>query len=181
MNMGNISNLSAITIFIFYFIVRVWTLFKDSKYPNLDLSVDIKQNYDDYDIDWAGAEVIVAKFCQNVRWLKTFKVNWNNDFTCYSIDEEVGKVEYVPANTEITIWSYVPEGIPNIVMQFELVSGIQGETLIKYDGRQNNTVISKSDIQLKRLLKAWLYYLVKWLLIFYIKYNIGGRNRWKQL
>lgn len=51
MNMGNISNLSAITIFIFYFIVRVWTLFKDSKYPNLDLSVDIKQNYDVYDID----------------------------------------------------------------------------------------------------------------------------------
>lgn len=85
----------------------------------------------------------------------------NYDFTCYSIDKEVGKVEYVPANTEITICSYVSEGIPNIVMQFELVSGIQGETLIKSDGRQNSTVISKSDIQLKRQLKAWLYYLVK--------------------
>ncbi len=56
---------------------------------------------------------------------------------------------------------YVPEGIPNIVMQFYLVSGIQGETLIKYDGRQNSTRISKTDIQLKRPLKEWLYYLVK--------------------
>ena len=46
-------------------------------------------------------------------------------------------------------------------MQFELVSGIQGETLIKYDGKQNSTGISKSDIQLKRSLKAWRYYLVK--------------------
>lgn len=46
-------------------------------------------------------------------------------------------------------------------MQFELVSGIQGETLIKYDGRQNCTGISKTDIQLKRPLKEWLYYLVK--------------------
>ena len=123
--------------------------------------MDIKYTYDDYDIALAGAEVIVVKFSQNVRWLKTFKVNWNNDFTCYSIDEEVGKVEYVPASTEITICSYVPEGIPNIVMQFELVSGIQGETLIKYDGRQNSTGISKTDIQLKRPLKEWLYYLVK--------------------
>lgn len=56
---------------------------------------------------------------------------------------------------------YVPEWIPNIVMKFYLVSGIQGETLIKYDGRQNSTGISKTDIQLKRPLKEWLYYLVK--------------------
>lgn len=161
--LSQISSIATLILFIFYFIGRSWTLLKDIKYPNLYMTLDMKDKdeYDEFDIDLDGNDIILAKYTQDIRWLKISKVKWKSDFKSYTVSKELKKINYVSANKEITICVNVPEGIPDKILQFELESGIQGELLIGSDGRQNSEGVSVSNIKLKKTLKAWIYYMVR--------------------
>ena len=161
---GNISAISTLILFVLYFIGRIWTLFKDSKYPNLDMTVDFNHSIDDYDtfdINLKGNEVVVAKYNHNLRWFAVSEIEWNDKMDRYNIKEELERVEYIPANREITICTMVPEGYPTSVIQFELANGIQGELLIGYDGRRNGNGISLGGLKLHKTFKSWIYYMVR--------------------
>lgn len=161
---GDISAVATLILFVFYFIGRTWAINQDSKYPKLKMVVDVIhsiEDYDTFDINLEGDEVVVAKYDQNIKWFQISEVEWNKDMTGYDIGECLGRIEKIPANTEITICTIVPEGYPTRVIQFELANGLQGELLIGYDGRRNGNGISTSGIKLKKTVRAWIYYWVR--------------------
>lgn len=113
---GNISSIVTLILFIAYFIGRIWTLVKDSKYPGLNMTVDFNQSlsdYDTFDLDLNGNEIVIAKFSQNIRWIKIMEIEWTDNYDKYKTIKEKAKVQYIPENKEITICTNVPEGTPN--------------------------------------------------------------------
>lgn len=161
---GNISSIATLLLFVFYFLGRVWALIKDSKYQKIDATVDCDHSMDDYDtfdIDLHGNEVIVVSFNQNIRRFRIYEINWNDEYNGYRKRKKISEIEYIPSSKEITICTIVPEGIPQQLIDFECANGICGELIIGYDGRINGNGISTEGLKVKKTLKAWIYYIVR--------------------
>lgn len=162
--MGNMASIVTLLLFVFYLIGRAWALVKDSKYQKIDATVDFDHSidhYDTFDIDLHGNEVIIVSFNQNIRRFSIWEIKWNDEYNRYKKRKKTSEIEYVPSGKEITICTIVPEGIPQQLIEFECTSGICGEVLIGYDGRNNGNGISSEGIKVRKTLKAWLYYLVR--------------------
>jgi hypothetical protein len=108
---GDVSAVATLILFVLYFFGRILKLYKDSKYPNLDMTIDIKQTVDDYDtfdIDLRCEEVVIAKYDQSIKWFKVSEIEWYENMAQYNIKKKVGCIEYISANTEITICTTIP-------------------------------------------------------------------------
>lgn len=96
---GDTASIITLILFVLYIFGRIWNLMKDSKYPNISISVDYDNSVDDYDefdIDLKGNEVVQMAFSENLKSIKIYQVNWNCKNDKFYKKERLAEVKYIP-------------------------------------------------------------------------------------
>lgn len=169
--LSNISSIMTVFLFLVYFIGRFWTISKDKKINHEKFEVKYiteNENFlenddidDDFIYDLGGNEVIEFKSSMYINWIKVYEINYNENFTEWTIDKR--KPIFVHKNLNINESIYIKTFIPEVFCQHRIEYERYDYTKVGFnlgcDGRQK--ILAKGFFKSKLTFKGYLYYLFR--------------------
>lgn len=163
---GDISSIATLVLFVFYFLGRFWTMYKNMKFQTEILGIDMKGigNVDNPDFDLNGLEIVKLKSSENLSYVEVWECNYVEKKGAYRLIKTIKKCSRkmnIPKGKELLIKCTVPEGIPTHMVVFERFDGLRGSFAIGYDGRQEGNGVIAIDYRTQITFKALMYNILK--------------------
>jgi hypothetical protein len=166
LNLSTISSIATLILFVFYFIGRLFTGMKNLKFKKENF--ELVPNDDDFDehenaLDLGGHEWFKMSSQEPMNWIKFFKVDYDDakDSFIKNPSKYIKMFRYISTNDSVHIKTDVPEGIPNLLIEFERFDYIRGDFLVGYDGRTSGIGMCPHRYKMALHFKTILYYLMR--------------------
>ncbi len=164
MDIGTVSSIATLILFVFYFVGRTWTLFKNIEFPLEGISAEVvnADEIDNFMIDLGGSQIIKVMAENNLQYLEIRNCKWNNSGDSIKLEERISeKLRNLAKGQPIYIKCEIPEGVLHNAIVFQRYDGLKGVLGIAYDGRTDGKGVSFSCNKLQLTPKAIIYNLVR--------------------
>ena len=163
-NIGDISAIATLILFVFYFVGRIWSIWINKKFlhEKIELVGMANEGFENQERFYRinGDEVLKIMSSKYLNWLKVYQVSYDfNNGKYKKFRKPIKKISNINEDEPIYIGVMIPEGPSNIMIKYQRYDYVSGEFLVRFDGR--GTGYSGKDYKFRNTLRSYIYYLVK--------------------